>query len=134
MNQEVKNWLEKASNDFKTIEKLMEGSEEDIVTDSVCFHSEQFVEKSLKAFLINHEIDFKKNHDLVYLVELCSEIDKDFQELTDLAKKLTFYAVEIRYPDDFYMPTLQETKESIAFVKQVKKFIEKRLILALGEI
>jgi len=37
------------------------------------------------------------------------------------------YAVEIRYPDDFYMPTKQEAEESLAITIEIKDFIFARL-------
>jgi len=40
---------------------------------------------------------------------------------------LSFYAVEIRYPDDFYIPTIKEAKDSIRIAKQVKKLILRKI-------
>jgi HEPN domain-containing protein len=71
INQEVSNWLNKAFTDYKTIVKLLDDQDDEIVTESVCFHSQQFAEKALKAFLISRKIDFKRNHDIVYLLNLC---------------------------------------------------------------
>jgi HEPN domain-containing protein len=127
MNTEVKNWLIKAFNDYKTIMKLIDCPEEEIVTDSVCFHSEQFFEKTLKAYLVSNDTDFKKNHDLAYLVELCSRLDTEFEELNDIAKNLSKYAVQIRYPDDFYIPTPEEAQVAINQAEKVKKFVIDKL-------
>jgi hypothetical protein len=40
-----------------------------------------------------------------------------------MANKLTRYAVEIRYPDDFYFPSLEEAKEAIEICEKVKQFV-----------
>ncbi len=79
MNEEVKNWIIKANNDYKTVEKLINQPEKEIITDTLCFHCQQYVEKSLKAYLIFHNKTFKKVHNMEYLVKLCCEIDKDFE-------------------------------------------------------
>ena len=40
---------------------------------------------------------------------------------------LTDYAVEIRYPDDWYEPSMEETKEAYAIALKVKEFVLKKL-------
>ncbi|MCM8809702.1 MAG: HEPN domain-containing protein [Candidatus Omnitrophica bacterium] len=92
--------------------KLLSMPEEEIVTDTLCFHCQQTVEKFLKAFLINAGIDFGKTHSIEYLIKLCSCVDKEFENLYEKVKGLTDYAVEVRYPDEFYIPTLEEAKEA----------------------
>jgi hypothetical protein len=44
------------------------------------------------------------------LLNRCSSADKSFKENLPEADNLTDYAVEIRYPDDWYEPTIEETK------------------------
>jgi len=46
----VKNWLDKAEKDL--ISAKHELSFKDMVTESVCFHCQQAVEKYLKAYLL----------------------------------------------------------------------------------
>ncbi|MGB9621127.1 MAG: HEPN domain-containing protein, partial [Brevinematia bacterium] len=71
--------------------------------DTLCFHCQQTVEKLLKAFLVYHNVDFQKVHTIEYLIRLCSKIDNEFESLYEMTKKLTDYAVEVRYPDEFYI-------------------------------
>ena len=42
-------------------------------TDIICFHCQQAVEKSIKAYLTFKEISFQKSHDLNYLWELVDD-------------------------------------------------------------
>jgi HEPN domain-containing protein len=126
INDEVRNWLKKAINDF-TASQLLLDSFNDNITDTVCFHAEQFVEKSLKAYLVFKNVSFMKTHDLEYLIKLCLEIDTEFIWLNEVAMKLSDYAVDIRYPDDFYMPSTEEAKESVFFAEKVKTFIFKKM-------
>ena len=51
IDEESKKWLIKAMNDYKTAEKLINLPTEEIITDTLCFHCQQFVEKGLKHFL-----------------------------------------------------------------------------------
>ncbi|MCK5847746.1 MAG: HEPN domain-containing protein [Caldisericia bacterium] len=90
-------------------------------------HSQQFAEKALKAFLISRKIDFKRNHDIVYLLNLCSEFEWDFTKFKDMSKILSVYAVEIRYPDDYYVPSVEEAKCAFSHVEEFKNYIVKKL-------
>ena len=124
-NKYLKNWITKADNDLKVAEHEMNISVDECVTEAICFHCQQAVEKYLKAYLIFQKHDFGKTHNLEYLIELCSKYDKEFHKIN--VGNLSFYAVEIRYPDDFYIPTIKEAKESIEIAKQVKNFVLRKI-------
>ena len=127
MNEKtVKKWIVKAENDLKI------GKDEMLtdrpVTDAVCFHMQQCVEKYLKAFLIFNGKEIRKTHDIAELIEACSEIDLDFKKLYDMdADKLTDYAVEIRYGNEFYFPTIDETRDAIEIAEKTKSFVLSKL-------
>lgn len=121
----LKRWLIKADNDLKVAEHEMETNEKERVKEAICFHCQQAVEKYLKAYLIFHKTDFGRTHNLEYLLTLCSKKDEEFKKID--VGNLSFYAVEIRYPDDFYIPTTKETEESIKIAKQVKEFVLRKL-------
>lgn len=120
----VNNWHIKANNDLKTIEDLLKS--ENIVTDSVFFHSQLAVEKYLKSYLIARQKPFKNTHSITAILKLCDAIDKDFEKL-DFAVYLTHYAVELRYPDDFYIPDLEEAEEAYEIALKVKDFVIKKI-------
>lgn len=117
----LKNWLKKAENDFKAAQNELEITKKRKLTDVICFHCQQAVEKYLKAFLVSKNINFKKTHNLEALLDTCKKIEPDFENLH--AGDLSYYAVEVRYPDDFYTPTLKEAEESFQIAKSIKKFI-----------
>ena len=75
----VLNWIKKAESDLKTAKD--EISTDNPATDSVCFHAQQCVEKYLKAYLIFHQRHFRKTHNIAELVELCKEINPQFDQL-----------------------------------------------------
>ena len=120
----IRQWLFRADEDMAVINSLASQHIEHY-TSSICFHAQQAVEKFLKAFLIYHDRDFPRTHDLDYLLEKCCEIDSAFCGI-DL-KSLTDYGVSVRYPDDFYVPEVQETKDYINIAKEIKQIVEERL-------
>jgi HEPN domain-containing protein len=125
-NDIVKLWIIKADNDLKTgIDEL---ATKNPATDTICFHMQQCVEKYLKAFLVYHNREISKTHNLTFLFQECIGIDGDFEKLRNTeADELTVYAVGLRYPDDFYMPSLQEAQKAITLAEEVKKFILKKM-------
>jgi len=126
MKELVNNWIRRAESDFKIGKDELDT--EGPVTDAICFHMQQCAEKYLKAYLTHHNKYFRKTHDIDELIGLCKEIDKDFEALYQLnAGKLNRYAVDIRYPDDFYMPTIEEADECVKIATDVKNFVKAKL-------
>jgi HEPN domain-containing protein len=96
----VLRWLKKAENDLKTVKHLL--TLEDAPTDVISFHCQQAVEKYFKAYLTLVDVRVTKIHDLETILALCIEKDTKFESLDkDRISKLTFYAVEIRYPEEY---------------------------------
>ena len=127
MNEEtVKKWILRAENDFKTGKDELQTDEP--ATDTICFHMQQCTEKYLKAYLIFHGIEIRKTHDIAELIQLCSEIDSNFEKLYQMrVDDLTKYAVDIRYPDDFYMPTIEEANKCLEIAESVRNFVKGKL-------
>lgn len=121
----VANWLKKADNDLKVAKNELCVTDGDVITEAICFHSQQAVEKYLKAYLISNEIEFGKTHNLEYLIELCSRFDSDFCSMD--VEDLSFYAVEIRYPDNFYIPSVEEANRSYHIACKIKDFMVDKL-------
>ena len=125
MNQEkadhIRNWLFRAKEDIAVLKRLSE-SEVEFYTSTICFHAQQAVEKYLKAFLIFHDVDFPRTHDVDFLLMECQKIDDVSFEL-DL-KSLTEFGVSVRYPDDFYIPGVSETKEYIDIAVSIQDVVE----------
>lgn len=121
----VNQWIKIAERDLITAKQGLEADE--VVTDTVCFHCQQTAEKYLKAFLVKKQIEFSKTHNIMSLLNLCSIVDKSFRDELAEADNLTDYAVEIRYPDDWYEPTIEETKQAYEIMSKVKDFVLKKL-------
>ena len=120
----AKAWFAKAENDIKAAEIILESEKENIPTDTICFHSQQAVEKYLKGFLVLNEISFPFTHNLKDLVEKAKVIDNSFSTIIVKAEMLSPYAVEIRYPDDYFVPSIAEAKEAFEIAIEIKAFIQ----------
>ena len=93
----------------------------------VAFHSQQAVEKSLKAFLVWHQIEFPKTHDVRRLLALCASIDQDLAETLTGAAELTPYGVEYRYPGEYPPVSKEAAEQSLATARFVLGEVAKRL-------
>lgn len=120
----VGQWLVKADNDLKTAEYGLTAAEP--TTDTICFHCQQAVEKYLKMYLVSKGDEPVITHNISILVAKCAQYDPDFIELGRF-DFLTSYAVSLRYPDDFYMPELEEAQEALASANEARLFIVERL-------
>ncbi len=114
----LQQWIQKAEHDWKIA--LDELATPQPVADMVCFHLQQCCEKYLKAFLICHDQPYPRTHRLEVLIYLCGKLDPEFQLLMEWgADRLSRYAASIRYGEDFYVPTLEETQQAVG----LKKFV-----------
>ncbi|HBY57284.1 MAG TPA: DNA-binding protein [Candidatus Atribacteria bacterium] len=122
----VHKWLQKAESDIKVSRTLLEV--EDSQTDAICFHCQQAIEKYFKAYLTFKNIRVKKIHDLEVLLDMCIEKDKDFENLDrDKISDLSYFAVEVRYPDEFYIPSIEEARDCLEIATKIREFILQKL-------
>jgi HEPN domain-containing protein len=121
----VREWIKKAENDLLTAEREL--SFEDPVTDAVCFHCQQAVEKYLKAFLVHHQIYFTKTHSIMNLLELCDAVDSSFKDELEYADDLTDYAIEFRYPGVLPEVEVKEAEKALETARKVKEFVLEKL-------
>ena len=120
---ETKRWTKKADTDLRVAKKLF-GEEPPWV---ITFHAQQAVEKFLKAYLVYRQKRFRKTHNILELLELCMEVDRDFEELMELGlERLKEYATEFKYPS-YYEPSEEEGKEAIEIAEKVREFVLKKI-------
>ena len=123
----IDSWILIAEKDLLSAKHELSFS--DVVTGTVCFHCQQVAEKYIKAYLVFLGIPFSKTHEIGELITKCESKDSDISALKEETDKLTDYAVEIRYPDDYFEPTIQEEKEAFEIAKKIKEFILNRINL-----
>ena len=120
-NDKLKKWLVSANNDFLAAGFLLDQSEDKVITNIVCYLSQQSVEKFLKAFLCFKDVYFTKTHTLEILLNKCINIDSSLQPIS--IGRLTSYNISMRYPDEFRVPALNEAKESYKINKSIRDII-----------
>jgi len=125
-NEYLKNWLFRANEDIFVIENLFK-SDPELYASTICLHAQQAVEKFLKAFLVYHNVDFPRTHDVDYLLLECQKINREDFDL-DLGN-LGDLGVSLRYPDDFYVPDKEETILYLDIAFKVKKLIDSKINL-----
>lgn len=130
MNEELTNhYIVKAEHDLKTAKDEIITNKP--ATDTVCFHTQQCAEKYLKAYLVFNGKEITKTlktHNIEVLLVACKEMDDSFNYLIEInAHELTDYAIEARYPDDFYLPSVSESNHAIETAEKVKEFILDKL-------
>ena len=119
MDFESRKWFKNCQDELIT---------ENPATDAICFHAQQCAEKYLKAYLVFNNKEIRKTHDIAELVKMCSEVDPDFNKLNQIdIISLTDYAVEVRYIDDFYFPSVDEARSAIEVAEKVKDFVVNKL-------
>ena len=94
----VQQWLGKAEQDLAAARVLFESGMEHY--ENVGFHAQQAAEKYVKAFLVRHQVEFPKTHDLARLRVLVAQVDAEVATALAPADALTPYGVEFRYPGD----------------------------------
>ena len=118
----MQEWFRKADNDLRNAEIVLTSGQEPIPLDTVCFHCQQAVEKYLKGFLVDHEVEFPRTHFLGTLLDLCREKDDTFETLEEVLE-LNAYAVAIRYPDETIEVTITEAQRAYQIASHVKSFV-----------
>jgi HEPN domain-containing protein len=111
-------WLRRAHSDLSLASiALPQG----VLYSELCFHAQQAAEKSIKAVLIQHGIEFHKVHDLAYLITLLppqAPLPPEAEEVV----ALTGYAVMFRYPGDYEDITAEEYHEAIQLAQIVYRW------------
>ena len=124
----VKQWIRKGEYDFINAKNSINIKPLPPL-DTVCFHCQQSAEKYLKSFLVFHNVYFEKPHDIGDLIILSSTIDKKFLSLLEEGKKLSPYAVEIRYPLFLEEVSREEAEEALKTATKIRGFVLARLSL-----
>ncbi len=124
-NELFKEWIIKAQNDLETAQILFK---EKGPTDTFCFHCHQSVEKYLKAFLVYHQIEFEKIHDIWLLAKECSKKEKEILKFKKELKILNAYYIECRYPPEIIDYPWLECKKVLKITEEITKFISDKII------
>ena len=108
--------LQLADRDIKVFDILKQEPEAHI--SIVCFHAQQAVEKSLKAVLFSHQIEFERIHDLVKLARLLGDHCIVLPVPEDQLRRLNPFAVTFRYDDlEIALISREDTASLVAGIR-----------------
>jgi HEPN domain-containing protein len=124
MNPLAREWVQKAEGDFIVAAQIMRRRKQR-VHDAACFHSQQTVEKYLKARLCEAGIAFPKTHDLPTLLRLALPLEPLWAAFLPAVKMLTDYAVDFRYPGD--NATAGEAKIALKNCRAIRREVRSSL-------
>jgi HEPN domain-containing protein len=122
----TREWTSKADEDFEFARiNLDEGKN---FYAQICFHFQQAAEKYLKAFIIAHDLEFRRVHDLGLLLKTCSAKDPSFEDLKEDCEFLAAFYVDTRYPVQW--PTkfsMEETRKALQASDRIGILVRKKL-------
>jgi len=121
----VQQWLKKAESDLKTSKILLDAEVDDYFP--CAFHSQQAAEKFLKAYLVRHQVEFRKTHDLDELLNLTDSIDPSLRDEIGSCVWLTPYGVEFRYPGEYPVVDHRRAENVYKESQGVKEAVMKKL-------
>jgi len=98
----------------------------------VAYHAQQCAEKSLKAYLVRHKIDFPYSHNISRLLELCGDTAHWSDSLLD-AEELSVYAVTTRYPGEDEEVSRDEALRAIDLAAMVRNVVGRELLEEIGD-
>ena len=125
----TREWIAKADDDFKfALANLEEGKP---FLALICFHFQQSAEKYLKAYIVAHDLEFKKIHDLLALLKTCIGMNSSLEQLNSDCEFLNTFYIETRYP--VHWPT-HFTKEEAAKAKSAADRIRQVITKALSSL
>ncbi|MBI5528810.1 MAG: HEPN domain-containing protein [Deltaproteobacteria bacterium] len=121
----VRQWFAKADLDMGLAEHIV--GEATLFIAATGFHCQQAAEKYLKAFLVHHQLEFPKTHDLGDLLDLVERVDVG---LAAELKSITFlnpYGVDFRYPSDLPSMTVEEAHRALELARKVQTAVQSRI-------
>ena len=131
LHELVAEWIKYSKNDL-TVAKHLYDNMHPRQLEIICYHSQQSVEKALKALMVLNNITPPKIHDLNRLCEICKEIDDVFSQITQQCSTLSLYSSLPRYP--FEIEVLDSDAESaIRKADEILEFVEKFLLTEASE-
>lgn len=128
INSDLEKWLKFCDEDLRAADATLK----DNVFSAVCFHSQQAVEKAIKAIVLAKLGKVPRDHSVLRLAEMSGD-----KELFGLHKEelgfLDMFYVPTRYPDALPgslpegLPNEEDAEKAVVCAKKVVEFIKKRL-------
>ena len=118
-------WVEKAEEDYNAAKWLQQAPNP--LHNSICFHAQQCIEKYLKAWLQEANIQAPRTHNLEELLDLIVVTLPEWQYWQPDFKIIMAYAVDPRYPGD--SRTAEDTHHAMHICDAVRQAVRTQLEL-----
>lgn len=131
LRERINEWLFFAESDLHAAGELFNQE----IYHLTCFHTQQCVEKSLKAVILRSLKTIPKVHILPELLEKASRTKPEFKRFEDDCRWLNEFYRPTRYPDVLPgslpegLPTKEDAKRSLEIAKEIFEFTKKVLNL-----
>ncbi|GFP20871.1 hypothetical protein HKBW3S43_01056 [Candidatus Hakubella thermalkaliphila] len=127
MKRRVSQWLEFADEDYRMAQLAMKEK----IYNQVCFHSQQCVEKSLKA-LIEARQKVPKIHKLGDVLELCLRLGYMLEQYQNDIEFIDKFYTSTRYPFIVGMlpgglPIEQDAEKALQIADTISNLVKKQL-------
>ena len=117
----VKEWHEYAERDLSSAKYLL--NMRPVPLEIIAYLCQQCAEKYLKSYLVYNDQDVIKTHDLVELIKLCAEFEKEFLSLEKQCTILFKYVTDTRYPRQKLELNDYDIKKALEYAEVVKNFV-----------
>lgn len=118
--KECENWIQRAESNLRLAKK---GNVEGVVYEDLCFEAQQAAEKALKALLIYFGDEFPRVHSFTVLLERLQKYIVLPPNVEDVIE-LSDYAIQTRYPGDYYPVAEKEYRRAIIISQEVLKWVK----------
>ncbi len=118
---EIQEWIDAARLDLEAAELLSEKKER--FNKLVVYHSQQCIEKYLKAYCIHFNLPIQKTHSLEILIKSLLIYDHKLHEFLEDAISLSDLAFNSRYPDDFEDWKTDDGDKSIFLANKIETYL-----------
>ena len=122
---EVAAWSTKAFGDLRMA--LLALDTDDPLLDQACFHSQQAVEKALKALMVAIGHPVPRTHDLLVILDGLADSFPDLNQLAPALAALNPYSVTPRYPSWLAPETLDEATEAVQSAETILQAVQDEL-------
>lgn len=120
---EAAGWLQRAESNL-AIARM--GKAEGVFREDLCFEAQQAAEKALKALLIRLSGEYPRVHAFGLLIQRLDGFTRVPDRIREVVE-LTDYAVQMRYPGEYYPVTEEEYVRAIELADRVVKWVRREL-------
>ena len=121
--EELETWLQRAESNLRVAHL---GRGEGVFLEDLCFEAQQAAEKALKALLIYRSGDYPRVHAFTLILEQLEQhvaVPEPIRELVEL----TDYAVQMRYPGDYYPVSEEEYERALELAERALRWVRSQI-------